>query len=61
MASTSDCLAFLQRTLTFIKKNKDLIDVKKEKAPLSYRQVIDTIEERIETHLSEWQQTNKGE
>lgn len=58
MATTRDCLAFLQRTLVFIKKNKDLIDVKKEKAPLTYRQIIDTFEERIETHLKEWQESN---
>jgi len=48
-----DLVAFLRRTQTFITKNKELIMTKKDNAPLTYREVLDTIEERIETHLSE--------
>lgn len=48
-----DLIAFLQRTRIFIQKNKELIMSKKDQAPLTYRKVLDTIEERIETHLSE--------
>ncbi|MBA7595175.1 hypothetical protein ES703_02134 [subsurface metagenome] len=53
MVTTKDVFEFLRRTQKFIKLNKDLILAKKDKAPLSYSQVVDAIEEKIETYLSE--------
>lgn len=55
-----ELIAFLRRTQMFITKNKELIMSRKEKAPLSYRKVLDTIEQRIETYLTELDEKTTG-
>lgn len=49
-----EAMEFLHRTLKFIRSNKDLLAHPTGKHPLSFREIVDTIEERIESHLREW-------